>query len=80
MLERCLAGAAPTAFSLEGEPRADAAGITEAWFRFETRVAVCRGQVRLREGLCWTLFTCMLDLKGFEEKRGPRRDEGVQYG
>ncbi|MGL4288643.1 MAG: flavin-containing monooxygenase [Phreatobacter sp.] len=80
MLERCLPAALPAAFSLEGEPRTDAAGVTEAWFRFETGVAVCRGQVRLREGLCWTMFTCMLDLKGFEEKRGAQRGMGVRFG
>ncbi|QCI68309.1 flavin-containing monooxygenase [Phreatobacter stygius] len=80
MLERCLPASVPASFSLEGEPRTDAAGVTEAWFRFETRVAVCRGHLRLRDGLCWTLFTCMLELKGFEEKRGALRAKGVQHG
>lgn len=80
MLRRCLSGAAPRGFLIDEEPTVDAAGVIEAWFRFETRTAICRGHLRLRDGRCWTLFTCMTDLKGFEEKLGSLRDLGVEHG
>jgi cation diffusion facilitator CzcD-associated flavoprotein CzcO len=51
----------------------------EAFFRFETGIAHCRGHVRLLtdpqtgEWKGWTLLTAMEDLKGFEEKAGALR-------
>jgi len=51
----------------------------EAFFRFETDIAVCRGHVRLildsidGEWRAWTFFTSMEDLKGFEERAGVHR-------
>jgi len=52
----------------------------EAFFRFETDVATCRGYLRLRQGTVtgkdwrvWILFTSMEEIKGHEEKSGHRR-------
>ena len=40
-------------------------GAVEGWFTFETSASRGKGHVRLKGGRCWTLFTCMLELKGF---------------
>ncbi|MBQ0932997.1 NAD(P)/FAD-dependent oxidoreductase [Ideonella alba] len=79
MLAARLADTAPTDFALDGEATA-ADGITDAWFTFETRVARGRGHLRLRNGQAWTLLTTMVELKGFEEKKGPRRIKGAEHG
>lgn len=79
MLAARLADTAPTAFALDGEASA-ADGITDAWFSFETRVARGRGHLRLKDGKAWTLLTTMVELKGFEEKKGPRRIKGAEHG
>lgn len=53
-----------------------------AWFHFETPVGRGQGHFRLREGKCWTFFTALRELKGFEEKKARRRQLGTthQYG
>ncbi|MBQ0945758.1 NAD(P)/FAD-dependent oxidoreductase [Ideonella sp. 4Y16] len=79
MLAARLADTAPTDFALDGEATA-ADGITDAWFTFETRVARGRGHLRLKNGQAWTLLTTMVELKGFEEKKGPRRIKGAEHG
>jgi len=79
MLAARLADTAPTAFALDGEATA-ADGITDAWFTFETRVARGRGHLRLMGGKAWTLLTTMVELKGFEEKKGTRRIKGAEHG
>ncbi len=79
MLAARLADTAPSAFALDGEATA-ADGITDAWFTFETRVARGRGHLRLKGGKAWTLLTTMVELKGFEEKKGPRRIMGAEHG
>ena len=79
MLAARLADTAPTAFALDGEATA-ADGITDAWFTFETRVARGRGHLRLKGGKAWTLLTTMVELKGFEEKKGTRRIKGAEHG
>ena len=79
MLAATLASVRPNAFRIDGEATA-ADGVTAAWFTFETSVARGNGHVRLRDGACHTLFTSMHELKGFEEKQGPTRDEGVEWG
>jgi putative flavoprotein involved in K+ transport len=66
-------------FQLEGEA-AEADGVTDAWFTFETRVARGRGHLRLKEGKAWTLLTTMTELKGFEEKKGTQRIKGAEHG
>lgn len=59
---------------------AEADGVTEAWFSFETNRARGVGHLRLKNGKCWTLLTTMAELKGFEEKRGAGRENGVEHG
>ncbi|MCA1645547.1 MAG: NAD(P)/FAD-dependent oxidoreductase [Chloroflexi bacterium] len=65
--------------ALEGEA-AEADGITDGWFTFETDVARGRGHVRLKDGTAWTLLTTMTELKGHEEKSGARREKGTVHG
>lgn len=54
-------------------------GTVEAWITFETGAARGYAHLRLRNGKCWTLLTTMQELKGFEEKKGPRREQGVAH-
>ena len=70
---------AATAVRLDGEP-SEVDGVVEAWFTFETAVGRGRGCVRLRDGRCWTLFTTLQELQGFEEGQGPSRPLGVELG
>ena len=69
----------PRGFAIEGEG-AEAGGIVEGWFTFETEVARGRGHLRLRDGQAWTLLTTMTELKGHEEPKGVRREKGIQHG
>ena len=55
-------------------------GVVEAWFSFETTAGRGRGQLRLKGGRCWTLFTALQELKGFEEPHGATRPRGVVHG
>ena len=51
----------------------------EAWFTFETAVAHGEGIFRLaRRSSAERCLTVMRDLKGFEEKRGPTRPQGLR--
>ncbi|GAA0766399.1 NAD(P)/FAD-dependent oxidoreductase [Ideonella azotifigens] len=79
MLQARLADTAPSNFAIDGEAT-EADGVTEAWFSFETKVARGRGHLRLKEGKAWTLLTTMVELKGFEEKKGTRRIKGAEHG
>lgn len=79
MLQAQLPHVQPSNWQIEGEASA-AGGVTEGWFTFETAVARGKGQIRLKGDKCWTLLTTMVELKGFEEKRGPTRDKGVVHG
>ena len=79
MLEATLPGAKPRHWQLEGEAT-ETGDLVEGWISFETAVARCHGYIRLKDGSCWTLLTAMVELKGYEEKRGPRRDKGVAHG
>ncbi len=74
----------PSNFRLRGEAT-EADGIVDAWFEFDTAVARGLGHVRLRAGergadQAWTLLTTMAELKGFEERKGERRDKGAEHG
>ena len=71
MLDARLGEVAPRSFELEGN---------EGWFTFETAVGRGRGHLRLKDGKALTLFTALMELKGFEEKSGPTRDLGVEHG
>ncbi|MEZ5931945.1 MAG: NAD(P)/FAD-dependent oxidoreductase [Alphaproteobacteria bacterium] len=78
MLETTLAQTQPKTFRLSGETtRRD--GLIEAWFTFETATAHGEGIVRLGSDGCRTLLTVMTDLKGFEERMGLTRPQGVRH-
>lgn len=79
MLRARLSDVAPSGFVATGTATSGD-GVLEGWFRFETRVARCRGHVRLREGRIWTLFTAMDELRGHEERLGQRRPAGAEHG
>lgn len=78
MLAATLRTIQPSGWTLT-EPATEKNGIVEGWFCFETAVGRGRGIFRLRDGRCWTLLTTLQELKGFEEKAGPRRDMGVHH-
>jgi len=79
MLAARLADVQPSHFQIDGDA-AEAGGITEAWFTFETAVARGRGHLRLKDGKAWTFLTTMTELKGFEEKKGAHRIKGAEHG
>ncbi|MEM7113028.1 MAG: NAD(P)/FAD-dependent oxidoreductase [Chloroflexota bacterium] len=79
MLAATVPAAQPSGWVLDREA-SEQDGVVEGWFRFETAVSRGRGHLRLRDGQCWTLFTTMTELKGFEEKSGRRREQGTQHG
>lgn len=79
MLSATLTHVQPSDWSIEGEATFED-GVIGAWFTFETGLSRGRGYLRLRDGLCWTLLTTMLELKGLEERRGQRRDVGTGHG
>lgn len=79
MLKETLAKVKPSNWKIEGEAKA-ADGVVEGWFTFETAVSRGRGIVRLKEGKCWTLLTTMVELKGHEERKGPKRIMGAEHG
>ena len=72
MLEATLASAKPRGFATT-EPPAEAEGVTEGWFEFETATGRGHGLLRLKDGKAWTLLTALRELKGHEEPRGPAR-------
>lgn len=78
MLAQTLPHVRPSGWEVEGEP-ATTDGVTECWVRFETSAGTGWGYLRLRDGKAWTLLTTLQDLRGFEEKKGPRRDRGVVH-
>jgi len=79
MLEATLPTVKPHNWQLEGDAT-EAGGIVDGWITFETNAARGYGHIRLAGELCWTLLTTMVELKGFEEKRGATRDKGVEHG
>ena len=79
MLKAMLAKVKPSKWKIEGEAK-KADDIVEGWFTFETDVARGRGILRLKDGKCWTLLTTMVELKGHEERKGPRRVMGAEHG
>lgn len=79
MLAARQADAGASNFQLEGEA-SEADGVTEAWFTFETKVSRGRGHLRLKGDKAWTLLTTMVELKGFEEKKGANRIKGAEHG
>jgi putative flavoprotein involved in K+ transport len=78
MLEATLNDVGPHNWALAEEATGDASS-TEAWVTFETAQARGYAHLRLRNGKCWTLLTTMQELKGFEEKKGANREQGVAH-
>ncbi|MGL4573877.1 MAG: NAD(P)-binding domain-containing protein [Burkholderiaceae bacterium] len=79
MLQATAATVKPQNWRVDGEAT-EAGGVAEAWILFETAVARCKGQIRLKGDKCWTLLTTMVELKGHEEKKRDTRDKGVEHG
>jgi len=83
MLQARLDDVAPSNWQLDGDA-STTDGITEAWFTFETRLSRGKGLLRLKDegagAKAWTLLTTMVELKGFEEKKGERRIAGAEHG
>ncbi|WP_454817586.1 NAD(P)-binding domain-containing protein [Labrys neptuniae] len=79
LIDATLARTRPIAFAVQDEV-SETDGVIEGFFTFETGEARCRGYIRLKGDLCWTLLTSMEELKGFEEKKGRRRVMGAQHG
>lgn len=83
MLSSQLPHVAPSHFTLAGDAT-EADGIIDAWFNFETKVARGYGHLRLKAGeqgdQAWTLLTTMVELKGFEERKGEHRIKGAEHG
>ena len=69
-----------TARLAEVRPDSFRAGDRDGWFTFETALGRGTGNVRLKDGKAFTLFTALMELKGFEEKSGETRESGVQHG
>ncbi len=79
MLKATLPHAGKVTWRIDGEATGDEA-LTEAWLLFENEVARGKGYLKLRNGKAWVLMTSLLELKGHEEHKGPRRDKGVVHG
>ena len=79
MLKDTLTHVKPSNWKIEGEAE-KADGDIEGWFTFETTVSRGRGILRLKGNKCWTLLTTMVELKGHEERKGPRRVMGAEHG
>jgi putative flavoprotein involved in K+ transport len=79
MLEAAVPEAKPGQWRIEGNATSEN-GVISSWFSFETAASRGKGQIRLKDGKCWTLLTTMTELKGFEEKKGASRAKGVQHG
>ncbi|MDH6236315.1 NAD(P)/FAD-dependent oxidoreductase [Cryobacterium sp. CG_9.6] len=78
MLQTQLEHVQPSHWARSEDATGDAEA-TEAWVKFETGQARGYAHLRLRDGACWTLLTTMQELKGFEEKKGTNRDQGVSH-
>ncbi len=79
MLKATLPHSGQVSWRVDGEATGDDA-LTEAWVLFENEVARGKGYLKLKNGKAWVLMTSLLELKGYEEHKGPRRDKGVVHG
>jgi putative flavoprotein involved in K+ transport len=64
----------------DGEDAGESDGLVEGWIEFETSIARGFGQIRVKNGLIWTLLTTMVELKGHEEQAGFDRPLGAKHG
>ncbi len=77
---RAMLRQAPAAqFVLDGETE-QVDGLLSAWLRFETAVGRGKAHLRLKDGKAFTLLTSLEELKGFEEKQGSTREQGIAHG
>ena len=67
----------PRSFAPSEEPLA--LPENQGWFTFETGTVRARGIVALEDGRAQMVLTAALELKGFEEPAGTRRDPGVRH-
>ena len=81
MLAATLAATRPRAWAIDGRATSKD-GVISAWFTFETALGGGKGQLRLKGDRCWTMFTTLQSLKGFEEKteRNGTREIGTEHG
>ena len=79
LLRATLAHTQPMRWQPEGVATEEE-GLVEGWFSFETKLARGKGHLRLRNGKAFTLLTTMVELKGHEERKGPRRALGLVHG
>lgn len=79
MLASTLEGVRPSQWQQVGKAQ-EKDGVVTAMLSFETAAGRGQGVLRLKNGLCWTLLTVLEELKGFEEKSGRRRIQGVEHG
>jgi putative flavoprotein involved in K+ transport len=63
-----------------GETPETKKGVIEAFVDFETRHGWGHGHIRIRDGKIHTLLTTLDQIKGHEERKGPRRPNGVTHG
>src|SRR5699024_2186740 len=81
MLDQCLDRVQPAAWQIDAnETASHTDGVTEGFIQFDTAAAHGYGYVRLKDGKIWTLFTTMVDLKGYEEPNGFSRPLGARHG
>jgi putative flavoprotein involved in K+ transport len=79
MLTARLADTDPSGFRTREAPTA-AGETTSAFIEFETAVGRGVGHLRLKGEQAWTLLTTMQELKGHEERKGPKRVLGAMHG
>jgi putative flavoprotein involved in K+ transport len=79
MLTARLADTDPSGFRTREAPTADGE-TTSAFIEFETAVGRGVGHLRLKGEQAWTLLTTVQELKGHEERRGPKRVLGAVHG
>eukprot|EP00590_Aulacoseira_subarctica_P010496 CAMPEP_0172437284 /NCGR_PEP_ID=MMETSP1064-20121228/72170_1 /TAXON_ID=202472 /ORGANISM="Aulacoseira subarctica , Strain CCAP 1002/5" /LENGTH=546 /DNA_ID=CAMNT_0013185737 /DNA_START=46 /DNA_END=1683 /DNA_ORIENTATION=+ len=79
MLNDCLARVQPSGWCVAEDAKESDDGILEGWVNFETEVARGYGFIRVRDGQIWTLLTTMVELKGYEEKKGLTRPIGANH-
>jgi putative flavoprotein involved in K+ transport len=79
MLTARLADTDPSGFRTREAPTADGE-TTSAFIEFETAVGRGVGHLRLKGEQAWTLLTTVQELKGHEERKGPKRVLGAVHG
>jgi putative flavoprotein involved in K+ transport len=79
MLHARLADTDPSGF-VTREAASQDGEVTSAFIEFETVAGRGVGHLRLKGDQAWTLLTALHELKGHEERQGPRRALGAVHG